>query len=174
MREGIYENGDPCPACRRPLEYADGLWCSGCGSFAESDAFQPPEVSLYALRKEGWRVGAHGEYENAAGEWRVFWILVRGTELVRGEGRDDAEALDQVRARIHVPPVLPDHPAVAGPTAPLTREQHMVRHKDLHTMLDELLADFILHHPRARPSQLLLMELMEWSARQTTEPTELR
>lgn len=47
--------------------------------------------------------------------------------------------------------------------------EHIERHKELHKMLDELCADFIRHTNRM-PSSTTIMELMEWSYKQTTEP----
>jgi len=53
----------------------------------------------------------------------------------------------------------------------MTREQHRARHGELHKMLDELVADWIAHTGR-RSGQGTVLELMEWSATQTIEPTE--
>jgi hypothetical protein len=52
-------------------------------------------------------------------------------------------------------------------------DEHRERHKALHTMLDELLADYLIHHRDKRPSTTTLLELMEWSYAQTLEPTEI-
>lgn len=49
-------------------------------------------------------------------------------------------------------------------------EEHKKKHKELHKALDELSADFITHTGK-RPSQTTLIELMEWSHKQTVEPT---
>ena len=53
----------------------------------------------------------------------------------------------------------------------MTRKEHKERHGFLHKELDELVADFI-QHGKKRPSQTTVMELMEWSFEQTTNPTE--
>lgn len=55
---------------------------------------------------------------------------------------------------------------------PLTPEQHKQRHVELHRALDELVADFITHTGKL-PSKSTLIELMEWSHKQTQEPDVL-
>jgi len=62
----------------------------------------------------------------------------------------------------------------------MTKEEHKKRHLELHEKLDELLADFLLHNcrpPIRSDSKSLttttLMELMEWSHKQTVDPDEL-
>jgi hypothetical protein len=44
----------------------------------------------------------------------------------------------------------------------------------LHAMLDELLADFAMHHPPRVLSETNLIELIEWSYQQTIEPEVIR
>ncbi len=58
-------------------------------------------------------------------------------------------------------------------TREAAREVHRKRHARLHADFDELLADYLAHHPEKRPSTTILVELMEWSSRQTEEPDEL-
>ena len=53
----------------------------------------------------------------------------------------------------------------------MTREEHKERHKILHKELDELVADFI-SHTKSLPSRASIMDLMEWSHKQTKTPTE--
>jgi hypothetical protein len=48
----------------------------------------------------------------------------------------------------------------------MTREEHLKRHKELHAMLDELLADYVGKTGK-RFSTSTIMELIEWSYRQT-------
>ena len=55
----------------------------------------------------------------------------------------------------------------------MTPEEHKQRHIELHTALDELIADFITHTNKL-PSKSSIMELMEWSHQQTLEPTVLQ
>jgi hypothetical protein len=50
-------------------------------------------------------------------------------------------------------------------------EEHKARHVKLHTMLDELLADFIGQTGK-RPSTATCLELLQWSHEQTERPTE--
>jgi hypothetical protein len=50
-------------------------------------------------------------------------------------------------------------------------EAHRVRHQMLHMVLDELLADFIMHTGR-RPSETPIMVLVQWPHRQTEQPDE--
>jgi len=49
-------------------------------------------------------------------------------------------------------------------------EEHKKRHTELHRSLDELVADFIIHTEN-RPSQVTLLEFMEWSAKEMENPT---
>ncbi len=50
-----------------------------------------------------------------------------------------------------------------------SKKQHLARHKELHEYLDELVADWITITKKL-PSQATIMELMEWSSTQTTNP----
>ena len=46
-------------------------------------------------------------------------------------------------------------------------------HIELHKSLDELFADYIVHHPdEIEFTQMPIMQLLEWSHEQTTNPTE--
>ena len=51
----------------------------------------------------------------------------------------------------------------------MERIEHIKRHKELHKNLDELVADFISHTEKLL-SKTTIMELMEWSYKQTIEP----
>lgn len=58
--------------------------------------------------------------------------------------------------------------------SPKTPEGHKARHGELHKALDELFADFIMHHrDRVNFLDTTYRELMEWSHRQTIHPDEL-
>jgi hypothetical protein len=50
------------------------------------------------------------------------------------------------------------------------KDKHISRHKELHKMLDELVADFIDLTDKM-PSKTTVMELMQWSHKQTKNPT---
>lgn len=58
------------------------------------------------------------------------------------------------------------------PKMPITREEHIERHKELHESLDELLADFLTRNPNKHLSSTTIMELITWSHAQTLNPTE--
>jgi hypothetical protein len=49
----------------------------------------------------------------------------------------------------------------------MTREQHMARHRTLHGMLDELLADYLRHGDHTRSISDPIADLMRWSFEQT-------
>ena len=51
-------------------------------------------------------------------------------------------------------------------TETLLPKEHIERHKLLHKMLDELVADFISNTNKL-PSQTTILELMKWSHEQT-------
>lgn len=52
----------------------------------------------------------------------------------------------------------------------MSPEQHKKRHLELHNCLDELVADMINQNDVV-PSQITVMDLMEWSYKQTQNPT---
>jgi hypothetical protein len=55
-----------------------------------------------------------------------------------------------------------------------TKEDHKKRHVELHRALDELLADYIRHNPdKDTYTQSPLIDLIEWSYKQTQDPTEI-
>lgn len=58
---------------------------------------------------------------------------------------------------------------------PMTHDEHRAVHVVLHRHFDELLADFIEHHPGCLPMTggTLVRELVEWSYQQTIDPTEV-
>ena len=53
----------------------------------------------------------------------------------------------------------------------MKKEEHKIRHKELHKMLDELIADYIRHNDK-RLSETNIIELMQWSYQQTLNPSE--
>lgn len=52
----------------------------------------------------------------------------------------------------------------------MTKVEHIKRHKELHEALDELFADFI-SDTKGRTTSTI-MELIEWSYKQTENPSE--
>lgn len=50
-------------------------------------------------------------------------------------------------------------------------KKHRKRHKLLHGHLDELIADFIENEEGVLPSKTPILKLMEWSQKQTVEPS---
>jgi hypothetical protein len=58
---------------------------------------------------------------------------------------------------------------------PMDREKHIARHKELHKMLDEIVADWISCSEPVEtrlPSEHSVMDLMKWSYDQTINPTD--
>ena len=52
------------------------------------------------IRSSGWMVAVHNDYL-LAGEFHTFWLFTnKQNEFVKGEGKTDAEALNQVRFEI--------------------------------------------------------------------------
>jgi hypothetical protein len=51
------------------------------------------------------------------------------------------------------------------------RQNHIERHKYLHSHLDELVADMIINTKKSL-SKTSVMELIEWSHKQTENPDE--
>lgn len=54
----------------------------------------------------------------------------------------------------------------------LKGEEHRQRHLELHHCFDELVADWVNHHPGGKLSSTSILELMAWSEEQTRAPTE--
>lgn len=50
-------------------------------------------------------------------------------------------------------------------------KKHHKRHLLLHQYLDEIISDFI-YHTESLPSEASLLDLMQWSHKQTIKPTE--
>lgn len=48
------------------------------------------------LRADGWTVAVHNDYRQD-GQSYTFWLFTKNGRAVKGEGRTDAEALDEVR-----------------------------------------------------------------------------
>lgn len=65
------------------------------------------------LRAVGWTVGVHNDYR-LGGEAHTFWLMTRGDECRKGEGRTDAEALDQIRRQLAPQPRPPSGRARGG------------------------------------------------------------
>lgn len=55
-------------------------------------------------------------------------------------------------------------------TEALPKEEHRRRHVELHKAFDELVADWIAHTGKL-PSKSSVLELMDWSAQQTKDPS---
>lgn len=55
----------------------------------------------------------------------------------------------------------------------MNKEEHIKKHKELHSALDELVADLI-RHTKKLPSTTSVMELMAWSNKQTWNPDEAK
>ena len=53
----------------------------------------------------------------------------------------------------------------------MNKEEHIKRHRELHSSLDELCADFFTHTGKFF-SDTSIMDLMKWSNKQTTNPNE--
>lgn len=53
----------------------------------------------------------------------------------------------------------------------MDKKDHIKLHIELHESLDKLIADF-LFHTEGILSETTVFELLEWSFRQVTEPTE--
>jgi hypothetical protein len=52
------------------------------------------------IREKGWMVAVHNDYR-LNGELQTFWLFTKGSRVIMGEGRTDAEALNIVRSQIN-------------------------------------------------------------------------
>lgn len=57
------------------------------------------------IRAKGWSVAAHNDYRLGGGAF-TFWLFTKDGRAVKGEGRTDAEALNEVRAAITAAPEI--------------------------------------------------------------------
>lgn len=54
-------------------------------------------------------------------------------------------------------------------------KEHKQKHVELHKSLDELFADYILHHPnQIKFTSMPIIKLMKWAHEQTISPDELK
>lgn len=53
----------------------------------------------------------------------------------------------------------------------MTKEEHILRHKELHKYLDELIADYVRCTEKTL-GKSTIFDLMNWSHQQTTNPEE--
>lgn len=53
------------------------------------------------IRAAGWAVAIHNDYRQD-GEMYTFWLFTKGERAVKGEGKTDADALNEVRKRIGI------------------------------------------------------------------------
>jgi hypothetical protein len=54
------------------------------------------------IRAAGWMVAVHNDY-HLDGESFTFWLFTKGERAVKGEGKTDAEALNEVREKLGLP-----------------------------------------------------------------------
>lgn len=57
------------------------------------------DIALELIREQGWTVAVHNDYQQD-GAHHTFWLFTKGNRCVKGEGRTDQEALDEVRRRL--------------------------------------------------------------------------
>lgn len=53
----------------------------------------------------------------------------------------------------------------------MTEAEHRQRHKELHKSFDELLADYLIQHHGALPTNIDFVEFLTWAYEQTINPT---
>lgn len=79
-------------------EAIKALEAIGSARLANDDPSSPND-----LRAAGWSVAVHNDYK-LADVAHTFWLMTKGNECRKGEGRTDAEALDQIRRQlVHCP-----------------------------------------------------------------------
>lgn len=59
------------------------------------------ESSPNDIRALGWSVAVHNDYK-LGGVPHTFWLFTKGSQCVKGEGRSDADALNQVRKSLRI------------------------------------------------------------------------
>ena len=53
------------------------------------------------IRAQGWMVAVHNDY-TLNGERYTFWLFTKGDRAVKGEGRTDEEALNEIRRKLDI------------------------------------------------------------------------
>lgn len=66
-----------------------------------AEAWEKSPSSPDDLRQKGWAVVVHHDYRQD-GLPRTFWLLTNGDRRLSGEGRTDAEALNQIRVQVGI------------------------------------------------------------------------
>ena len=54
------------------------------------------------IRAQGWMVAVHNDYR-LNGELYTFWLFTKDGRAVKGEGKSDAEALNEIREILTIP-----------------------------------------------------------------------
>lgn len=118
LRAALAATGGP-KAVAQPLDVdtlaneirrLDGSHSLGAGALAEAllpflaasraDVAKPvADNTPDDLRATGWTVAVHNDYR-LKGKAHTFWLLTKGDRFVKGEGRTDGEALDQIRVAV--------------------------------------------------------------------------
>ena len=84
---------------RRPKwDKIDGRWVCG---FCLPNSGSPDD-----LRALGWSVAVHNDYRQNGLSY-TFWLMVQGERALKGEGRTDGEALNQIREALKKSPPPP-------------------------------------------------------------------
>jgi len=60
-----------------------------------------PANSPDDIRAKGWMVGVHNDYRQG-GELFTFWLFTKEDRAVKGEGKTDAEALNEIRRKLDI------------------------------------------------------------------------
>ena len=53
------------------------------------------------IRAAGWMIAVHNDYR-LNGELYTFWLFTKDDRAVKGEGKSDAEALDEIRRKLNI------------------------------------------------------------------------
>lgn len=53
----------------------------------------------------------------------------------------------------------------------MNSEEHRKRHDELHHALDELMADYVMHHPEVSDQEITIEKLKKWNSEQCMNPT---
>jgi hypothetical protein len=54
------------------------------------------------IRSHGWMVAVHNDYR-LHGVLHTFWLFTKCSHAVKGEGKSDRIALNQIRKKLHLP-----------------------------------------------------------------------
>jgi len=114
-KKRLYNNPEDCPCEKEYEELLEHrvsvsdielimtiVGCTSHSNFQNQRGTVITEQRINYLRSLGWMVAVHNDYKQN-GEFHTFWLLTcPDGRYLKGEGKTDDEALEQIVAQFHV------------------------------------------------------------------------